>query len=176
MKSSNAKVRLEIMKAALQKYNSYGEEWEKAYFDKDSGGYNVYHNEHKFSKKGGGGNAEKTVGLMLAKYNGKQVEFLPEREKAAPDIKFDEQTWDIKYIDKANEETIRSSIKDARKAENAIFYWDTKNKLDELKNSVIRSIGYFKSQNALKTMPNIYYMENKSGLLKLLWEKTKRAK
>jgi len=170
MKPSNEKIRLEIRKAAIQKYNSYDNEWEKTYFDELSGGYNVYHNEHKFSKRGGGGDAEKTVGLMLAKYNGKQVEFLPERENVAPDIKFDGQTWDIKYIDKANEETIRSSIKDARKAENAIFYWDTKNKMDELKNSIIRSIGYFKSKNALETMPNIYYIENKSGLLKLLWE------
>ena len=87
---------LEIIKAALQKYNSYGKEWEKAYFDEFSGGYNVYHEEHNFSKKGGGGKAEKIVGKMLAKYNGKQVEFLPEGEKKSPDVKFDEQTWDIK--------------------------------------------------------------------------------
>ena len=156
---------------AIQKYNLYGDEWEKAYFDELSGGFNVYHKDHKFSKKGGGGEAEKTVGEMLAKYNGRQVEFLPEGEKESPDISFDNKTWDIKYIDKANEDTIRNSIKNARKAENAIFYWDTKNKLDELKNAVIRSIGYFISKNTLDTMPNIYYVENKSGLLKLLWKK-----
>ena len=38
----------EITKAAMQKYNSYGSEWEKAYFDKFSGGYVVIHKGHKF--------------------------------------------------------------------------------------------------------------------------------
>ena len=98
----------EMIKAALQKYNSYGCEWEKAYFDEFSGGYNVYHEEHQFTSAGGGGEAEKIVGKMLAKYNGKQVEFLPEGDTKSPDVKFDEQTWDIKTISKANEETIRT--------------------------------------------------------------------
>jgi hypothetical protein len=40
---------------------------------------------------------------MLAKYNGKQVEFLPENNYKSPDIKFDNQKWDIKYISTANE-------------------------------------------------------------------------
>jgi hypothetical protein len=63
-----------IRKAAANKYNSYGSsEWEKAYFDKFSGGFNIYHKEHKFSATQGGGEAEKIVGKMLAKYNGKQV-------------------------------------------------------------------------------------------------------
>ena len=100
----------EMRKAALQKYNLCGCEWEKAYFDEFSGGYNVYHEKHNFSKKGGGGKAEKIVGEMLAKYNGKQVEFLPEGAEKSPDINFDGKTWDIKYIDRANEETIRTKI------------------------------------------------------------------
>ena len=41
MKPVNADSRLEIRKAAMQKYNLYGTEWEKAYFDEDSGGYLV---------------------------------------------------------------------------------------------------------------------------------------
>ncbi|MDR2814277.1 MAG: hypothetical protein LBB79_06450 [Prevotellaceae bacterium] len=68
----------EVRQSAAAKYNSYSEEWEKAYFDERSGGYNVYHREHRFSRQGGGGEAEKAVGKMLAKYDGKQVEFLPE--------------------------------------------------------------------------------------------------
>jgi len=136
-------VEYELIIAAFQKYNSYGDEWKKAYFDELSGGYNVYHIKHNFSKKGGGGNAEKTVGIMLAKYNGKQVEFLPEGGKKSPDIKFDNQTWDIKYIENANEETIRDTIRDARKADNAIFYFIDENKSFLLNSAIAREEGRF---------------------------------
>jgi hypothetical protein len=70
----------EIRKAAAGKYNAYGEEWEKAYFDEYSGGYNVYHKDHKFTATGGG-EAEIIVGKLLAKHNGKQVEFFSGRMK-----------------------------------------------------------------------------------------------
>jgi len=108
---------------------------------------------------------------MLAKL-GKHVEFLDENsyKQDNPDMDFDNATWDTKYINEANIETIRSAIKNARKASNVIFYWDKNDKLDDLKNAVIRSIGYFKSQNALNTMPDIYYM-NKEGILKKLFIK-----
>jgi hypothetical protein len=168
----NVANRGKFLKAAQAKYNSYNSEnWTKVYFDEFSGGFNVYHREHNFAKKGGGGHAEKTVGKMLAKYNGKQVEFLPESSyRENPDINFDDQTWDIKFIDNANEGTIRNYIKDARKAKNAIFYWDENDKLEELKSAVVRSIGYFKKKNALNSMPNVYYI-NKEGVLKSIFIK-----
>ncbi|MDR0543407.1 MAG: hypothetical protein LBH19_14520 [Dysgonamonadaceae bacterium] len=164
--------KMELIKEAKAKYNAYNpEEWTKIYFDKFSGGYNVCHKGHNFSKKGGGGDAERTVGKMLAKNNGKQVEFLPEScYQKSPDINFDGKTWDIKLIDNANEETIRNYIKDARKADNAIFYWNTNaDKLNELISAIGRSAGYFKSKRQLNSMPDIYYMDN--GILKLLWSK-----
>lgn len=140
-----------------------------------SGGFNVYHREHNFSGRGGGGKAEKTVGKMLAEYNGKQVEFLPENSyRKSPDINFDGQTWDIKLIDNANEETVRKAIRDARKADNAIFYWEKHDKLGELKNAVVRSIGYFKKKDSLHTMPNIYYM-NRDGQLRSIYINKLRA-
>ena len=46
---------VELIKAAILKYNSYSNEWRKAYFDVNSGGFNVYHERHKFSEVGGGG-------------------------------------------------------------------------------------------------------------------------
>ena len=52
----------EHIKVARSKFDSYGNDWEKAYFDEKSGGFNVYHKDHKFSDTGGGGNAEKEVG------------------------------------------------------------------------------------------------------------------
>ena len=160
---------IEDIKAAKAKYDSYGEEWIKAYFYEESGGFNVYHKKHLFTVLGGGGDAEKTVGKMLAKL-GKQVEFLEEGGNKRPDILFDKQTWDIKKITDANEETIRKYIKDGRKADNGIFYWDGKNdKLNMLISAIGRCEGYFKRKNELHTMPNIYFMDN--GKLKLLWSK-----
>ena len=164
----------EIRETAARKYNSYGSDWEKAYFDKFSGGYNVYHKEHKFSTIQGGGEAEKIVGKMLAKYNGKWVEFLPEGEKKSPDVKFDGKTWDIKYIDRANEETIRTAIKNARKADNAIFYFKDENKYLSLISATEREIGKFLKGQTAK-IPDIYYMDT-DGLLQLLWAKTKGTK
>ena len=41
MNSISTIAQQEIRKAVLQKYNSYGDEWEKAYFDKFSSGYIV---------------------------------------------------------------------------------------------------------------------------------------
>ncbi|MDR1682058.1 MAG: hypothetical protein LBS25_01515 [Candidatus Symbiothrix sp.] len=167
----NAIAQQKKRKAAAEKYNAYGSDWEKAYFDRYSGGFNVYHKDHKFMKTGGGGEAEKVVGKMLAKYNGKQVEFLPEGEKKSPDIKFDNQTWDIKYIDHANEETIRAAIKDARKAGNAIFYFKDESKSVLLNSAIVREEGRFlKGQTS--DIPDIYVFD-KNGLLKLLWEKQK---
>jgi hypothetical protein len=165
--------RIELLKEAKLKYNAYdSEDWTKAYFDEISCGFNVYHKEHNFSKKGGGGDAEKIVGKMLAKYHGKQVEFLPENSyRKSPDINFDAQTWDIKLINNAREETIRKAIRDARKADNAIFYWDSSvEKLADLRNAIIREAGRMRKTGRVNEMPDIYYM-NKSGLLRTAWKK-----
>jgi hypothetical protein len=166
--------RVEYLKEAQAKYNSYGNEWEKAYFDEFSGGYNVYHKKHMFTTEGGGGEAEKVVGEMLAKFNGKQVEFLPEGGEKSADVRFDNRTWDIKYIDNANEETIRSSIRDARKADNAIFYFTDEGKCVFLNNAIKREAGRF-LKGQISKMPDIYRID-KNGLLKLLWEKEKGTK
>ncbi|GHV10386.1 hypothetical protein FACS1894162_4180 [Bacteroidia bacterium] len=159
----------EIIKTAHAKYHSYDADWTKAYFDMQSGGYNVYHKDHSFSKKGGGGNAEKIVGIMLANA-GKQVEFLSESlSKKVPDLRFDSQTWDIKFIEQANEETIRKSIRDARKADNAILYYTSSEKYLLLDNAIIREIGKFTKENRINELPNIYFIDH--GNLKLFWKK-----
>jgi hypothetical protein len=162
----------EIRKAA-EKYHFYGSDWGKAYFDRYSGGFNVYHKDHKFAKTGGGGEVEKIVGKLLAKYNGKQVEFLPESGEKSPDIRFDTRTWDIKYIDYAKEETIRNAIRDARKADNVIFYFTDENKYALLNNATDREVGRF-LKGQTDSIPDVYYID-KSGLLRLLWGKNKRG-
>lgn len=154
-----------------EKYNGYDKAWTKEGFDENTGGYNVYHVKHQFSDTKGGGDAEKAVGKMLMK-KGKQVEFLPENgnKQKKPDMNFDGKTWDTKYINDANENTIRTYIKDGRKADCVIFYWDKNSKMEELKSAVGRSIGYFKKEDKIKEMPNVYYI-NKEGELKPIYTK-----
>jgi hypothetical protein len=161
--------RIRIVEAARSRYDAYdSKEWDKAYFDEFSGGFNVYHRKHQFREKSVGSEAEKTVGKMLAKL-GKQVEFLPEGGKKSPDLGFDDKKWEIKYINNANETTMREYVKDARKAGNVIFYWDKNDKYAELNMAVIREAGRMAKNNQINEMPDIYILEN--GDLKLLWSK-----
>ena len=163
----------EYIKTVLAKYDAYdAQTWIQGYFDEFGGGFNVYHIEHEFSETGGGGYAEKKVGKLLAKHSGKHVEFLPEGDGKQPDFLFDEQTWEVKYIDHANIKTIRGYIENARrkKADNCIFYWEITNKKYDLKSALNRELGKMSKLGRIGEMPDIYYMDE-SGLLKLLWEK-----
>ena len=167
--------RAKYIEEAKAKYDSYDNNvWIKAGFDENSGGFNVYHIEHDFSETGGGGDAEKKVGEILAKNNGKQVEFLPEGKRMTPDLYFDGQTWEVKYINDANVKTIRGYIEHARrkKSDNGIFYWDFTEKLEHLRSAIVCEVGKFRKLGRIREMPDIYYID-KSGLLKLLWEKIK---
>ena len=140
---------------AKRKYNSYGEEWERAYFNEENGGFNVYHKLHQFSDtkatgaKMSGGDAEKYIGRTLADTQAKQIEFLPEngKGKGKPDLAFDGKTWDVKYISTANENTIRSYYKDARKADAVIFYSERGRDIDIL-SAVNREKGRYASLGA----------------------------
>ena len=133
------------IKKAKAKYDSYDcNVWIKAGFDENSGGFNVYHIEHDFSETGRGGDAEETTGKMLAKL-GKQVEFLPEGKRMTPDLYFDGQTWEIKYIN---------------------------SKLSEIKEALERETGKLQKLGRISEMPDIFYID-KSGMLKAFWEKQK---
>ena len=172
VKDINLGNRAEYTRKARAKFDSYdSSKWSKEYFDEISGGFNVYHIDHEFSESGGGGDAEKVVGKLLAKYNGKQVEFLPEGGKKKPDLLFDEYTWEVKYIDIANEQGIRNHFKDARKADNVIFYF-TNDRLTDLNTAIKREIGRFAKEDRIKELPDVYYMDNE--LLKLLWKNEKK--
>jgi len=83
MKTSNAEVLLEIRKAAIRKYNSYGDEWEKAYFDEYSGGFVVINKQriiHSKTSKNEKAKFDKEYAMctVLAR-NGYKVEILIER-------------------------------------------------------------------------------------------------
>jgi hypothetical protein len=79
-----------------------------------------------------------------------------------------------KLIDNANEETIRKAIRDARKADNAIFYSIDESKYTLLNNAIERESGRL-LKGQVDKMPDIYSID-KNGLLKLLWEKQKGTK
>lgn len=160
---------------AKRKYNSYGEEWERAYFNEENGGFNVYHKLHQFSDtkatgaKMSGGDAEKYIGRTLADTQAKQIEFLPEngKGKGKPDLAFDGKTWDVKYISTANENTIRSYYKDARKADAVIFYSERGRDIDIL-SAVNREKGRYASLGRdITELPKVYVM-NEDGILRLL--------
>jgi hypothetical protein len=62
-------------------------------------------------------------------------------------------------------------VLDAQKADNAIFYWGSGvEKLDDLRNAIIREAGRMRKDNRINEMPDIYYVD-KSGLLKTAWKK-----
>lgn len=168
------KEEIKSIRESKKKFDSYGEEWKKAYYNEKNGGYNVYHQKHQFANnkaasdsKMTGGEAEKFVGKLLADKSAKQIEFLPENGLATgkPDVSFDSHTWDIKYISKANQNTMRKYIEDARKAERAIFYWDEESKLEDLKIAVSRTIGKFRGRGELDTLPSVFYINKRGELI-----------
>lgn len=165
---SGNKYSKDAIQESWRKYNTYDlKYWERKYFNEETGGFNVYHKKHQFTETSGGAKAERIVGKILADL-GKQVEFLAENGASSkkPDIRFDEQTWDIKSIIKANEDTIRQYIKDARKAQNVIFYSGDFVKTDQIKSAIEREIGRYKSMNRdISILPNIYMINKERELI-----------
>ena len=116
-----------------------------------------------------GGQAEKHVGRLLADFGAKQVEFLQENGngKTNPDLRFDNRTWDVKYIPTSNDGTIRKYYKDARKAQAVIFYSENNRDKDVL-TAINRENGRFISiGRELSELPTVYVM-NEDGILRLL--------
>lgn len=170
---------------ARAKFDAYDENWIKAYFNYENGGFNVYHRTHQFDEKVlknketdktaklTGGGAEKEVGRILADTKAKQIEFLPERghKGKKADLSFDDETWDIKYIAIANQNTMRKAIEDGRKADNVIFFWDDEDRTQDLKVAVNRTVGKFVKSNKLYELPNIFYIKNDGELVNLFKRK-----
>lgn len=170
--------------------------WNKTKFYPESGGFIAAHKQKapdNDKDKTGGVHGENTVNELLAKA-GKRIYRLPDnvsdktpilgkpykellKYKADgsiygfPDDYFDGQTWDIKKIDDANENTIRSYIKDGRKADNVIMYFE-KDKIGLLTNAVLREAGKRKPLGELNTLPNIYLINDKGDLTRFWTQKS----
>ena len=163
---------LSFVESSKATYNNYSDDWIKAYFNEKTGGFNVYHKQHQFSKtkaKGAsmtGGEAEKYVGRIMAD-KGEQVEFLAEngKNKGKPDLHFSAKTWDVKYISMANKNTIRQYYKDARKAECVIFFSDVSDRSDDIIAAVNRENGRYKSLGRdTRKLPDVYVLKSNGDL------------
>lgn len=168
MIESEVKERTGNVMEAWAKFKAYGSEWEKVDFNIDNGGYNVYHNDHQFHKRGG--TAEKKVGKFLMNNEAKQAEFLPEKGIGIkkPDIAFDGKTWDIKSIDNANADTLRKYIREAaKKADNVIFYDFNNDRHKDVLKAADRQFGRYKKESRAEIMPGIYLMNLNGDLVKI---------
>ena len=135
MKPVSADSRLEIRKAAMQKYNSYDNEWEKAYFDEDSGGFVVVNKQrinHSRTSKNEKNKFDKELSMskIFAK-NGHKIEMLEEIPRIpSPDVKINGLSADLKRVSGHN-----NIIKYATKAINIqgadllLFQFDKLNEL-----------------------------------------------
>ncbi len=150
-------------------FNSYGAEWEKSFFDGNTGGLNVYNKLHEFHKIGG--EYEKEAGRLLAK-QGKQVEFNPEKfggyKIKKIDITFDNDKWEIKGTAVGTSNSVMEAIWDGKKAKKVIIYFKNGTDYKNLSDGYDRAFGRFKKEN--KIMPEVYYF-NTDGTFKLFTKK-----
>ena len=77
-----------------------------------------------------------------------------------PDAYFDGQTWDFKTSAFKNEDSLRQTIKDGRKAQNLIFFSPRMipNDIEVLKTAVGREYGSRVKDDTWKDLPNLYYL------------------
>jgi len=103
MRPVNKKTLLKIQKAALQEYYSYGNEWEKAYFDIFSGGFVVVNKQrinHSTTSKNEKAKFDKELSMskIFAK-NGYKIEMLEEIPRIpSPDVKVNGLLADLKKV------------------------------------------------------------------------------
>lgn len=159
----------DVVLKSWNEFKMYGKEWALINFNPYNGGYNVYHQEHKFNKtKGGIG--EKEVGSILMDKHAKQVEFLSEKgiDVKKPDIAFDGKTWDIKTCDDANIETLRKYIREVgKKADNVIFYDAKADRFRDVMDASDRQFGAYKKDGKQSKMPGVYLVNLRNELIKI---------
>ena len=143
---------LEIREAAIQKYNSYGSEWEKIYFDEFSAGYAVQHKGHKLDPDTGRFEL-RTVELLAMR--GYSVEMMDESNFKEPqyDIKVNGIPTEIKVMNGFRNIHKRAEKASEQGASRIVYYINFDNEKEMFK----------RFDNVYKTVANIndiWYIKN----------------
>ena len=91
------------------------------------------------------------------------------KPRGYPDVYFDGQTWDFKTSTFKNEDSLRQTIKDGRKADNVIFLVESLAQIGKLKKVIHREIGMRKRDGSWVELPDVYCFYK--GHLKSVWLK-----
>ena len=165
----------EHIKEARAKYNSYStDDWIKAGFDEQSGGYFIYHKKHRFDPTIGifnieRGKYEKISSEILMKY-GMKVELgseMPKYKNRVADGLLNGKPFDIKGVEGTGKENILKDIKDASKkrAETIVLYYHSENMFDE--KQIRENYKTYLRNSKSKRIRQIYYIvDNKLHALK----------
>jgi len=116
----------EYISKARAEYNAYsGTEWTKAGFDEHSGGYWVFHKEHRFDPTIGifgipRGDYERISSYVLMSYSMRVALFSEEQGEnpegiKIPDGLLNDRLFDIKGIEGTGKDNVLKDIKDASK-------------------------------------------------------------
>ena len=171
-------------------------EWRKDFFSWETGGFVATHVlKAKDAVKRPGIAKEVEACLALAKM-GKHVLRLPEnvldkidtihingkpyrellkfkpgfeKPRGYPDVYFDGQTWDFKTSTFRNEDSLRQTIKDGRKADNIVFVFDEEQQVLKIKYALEREYGRRIGNGTWSELPNVYGLTSKE--ISCLWIK-----
>ena len=78
------------------------------------------------------------------------------KPRGYPDVYFDGQTWDFKTSTFENEDSLRQTIKEGRKADNIIFLVESLTHIGKLEKVIHREIGMRKQDGSWVELPNVY--------------------
>lgn len=171
-------------------------EWRKDYFNEENGGFvatHVYKERDDLRRPGIA--AEVKACFELAKL-GKRILRLPENipdlidditiygipyrkllkfkpdenhPRGYPDAYFDGQTWDFKTSTFNNDDSLRQTIKDGRKADSLIFVIKESNQSLRLQHAIERELGRRLHDGSWADLPDIYRLLGNQ--LEAVWKK-----
>ena len=176
------------------------QEWRKDFFSEETGGFVATHTlKGKDTLRRAGIAKEVATCLDLAK-NGKRLLRLPEntldkidsilidgkalrellkfkpnnkKPKGYPDVYFDGQTWDFKTSTFKNEDSLRQTIKEGRKADCIILIVNTHEDFQMIDKALKSEIGRRINDSSWKELPDVYGWFQ--GNLKEVWIKKRQG-
>ena len=161
----------EYIRKARDEYDAYsGTEWTKVGFDEHSGGYWIYHKEHRFDPTLGifgipRGDYERISSEALMNYGMRIVLGSEEQDgkdwEKKPDGLLNEKIFEIKGVEGTGKENILKDIKDASKkgAEIVVFYYHKKSLFND--NLIRENYHSYLRNSKSKRVQQIYYIIDK---------------